>query len=71
MTLQTIIKDLLRLKESGRWRDLAAISNVDYGTIGRIAREEIKSPGILICERLSKGIKQIDRFQRSMTQQQG
>lgn len=52
-TLSAIISDLQRVKGTGRWEEIAKACGTDYGTIARIAQGRIKSPGIVICERIS------------------
>lgn len=51
-TLSAIISDLQRVKGTGRWEEIAKACGTDYGTIARIAQGRIKSPGIVICERI-------------------
>lgn len=55
-TLSAIISDLQRVKGTGRWEEIAKACGTDYGTIARIAQGRIKSPGIVICERISNAL---------------
>jgi transcriptional regulator with XRE-family HTH domain len=55
-TLSAIISDLQRVKGTGRWEEIAKACGTDYGTIARIAQGRIKSPGIVICERISDAL---------------
>ena len=55
-TLSAIISDLQRVKGTGRWEEIAKACDTDYGTIARIAQRRIKSPGIVLCERISDAL---------------
>lgn len=55
-TLSAIISDLQRVKGTGRWEEIAKSCGTDYGTIARIAQGRIKSPGIVLCERISNAL---------------
>ncbi len=56
MTLLNLISALHSIKGTGGWKKLAQDSGVDYFTIARIARGEIKSPGVLTCEKLEAAL---------------
>lgn len=55
-TLSAIISDLQQVKGTGRWEEIAKACGTDYGTIARIAQGRIKSPGIVLCERISEAL---------------
>jgi len=55
-TLSAIISDLQQVKGTGRWEEIAKACGTDYGTIARIAQGRIKSPGIVLCERISNAL---------------
>lgn len=66
-TLSAIISDLQRVKGTGRWEEIAKACRTDYGTIARIAQGRIKSPGIVLCERISDAL---DRAGKADSQRQ-
>jgi transcriptional regulator with XRE-family HTH domain len=57
MTLQQLRDWLESHKATGRWRQVADASGVDYGTVARIARGHMHSPSVVIVERICGGIR--------------
>lgn len=55
-TLSAIVTGLQAVKGQGRWEEIARACNVSYSLIARIAQGRIKSPGIVICERISAAL---------------
>jgi hypothetical protein len=57
MTLEAMVAELQRLKGSGCWKRIAERSGSDYTTVARIARGDLKNPGILTCEAIVAAMK--------------
>jgi hypothetical protein len=53
MTHAEMLKELQRLKGSGAWEDIAKLCGIDYFTVSRIARQDIKNPGVLTVEKIA------------------
>jgi hypothetical protein len=52
-----IVAALQELKRTGAWERIAKVVGVDYFTVSRIARQNIKDPGVHLCERLGPAIR--------------
>lgn len=61
MTLQELLAWLETHKGSGRWQEVATASGVEYNTIARIARGYMKTPSVVIVERIVAGIRATDK----------
>lgn len=59
-TLAAIRTALEVRKRTGSWYRIAKAASVPYDTLARIARGEIKSPGIQLCERIDAAIDAVD-----------
>lgn len=60
MTLHELVSWLRDRKGSGEWAKLADASGVTHNTISRIARGYMKSPSVVLVERLSVAIQRLD-----------
>lgn len=49
------------LKRKNTWPAISRETGVPYPTIGKIARREIKDPGVSSCERLARHLRLLDR----------
>lgn len=56
MTHAETVAELQRLKGSGAWEDIAKLCGIDYFTVSRIARQDIKNPGVLTVEKIAAAI---------------
>ena len=56
MTLTELTAWLRAHKGTGRWDEVANASGVTYNTISRIARGYMKTPSVVLVERLVAGI---------------
>lgn len=54
--LSAIVSGLQAIKGEGRWEEIARACDVSYSLIARIAQGRIKSPGIVVCERISASL---------------
>jgi hypothetical protein len=54
-----VVSGLLKRKKT--WPAIARETGVPYPTIGKIARREIKDPGVSSCERLARHLRLLDR----------
>lgn len=61
MTHQELLDWLDKNKGSTRWQEVATASGVTYNTISRIARGYMKTPSIVVVERLVAGIKATEK----------
>lgn len=49
------------LRRQGTWPAIARETGVPYPTIGKIARREIRDPGVTSCEKLARHLRLLDR----------
>jgi hypothetical protein len=62
MKLEDLVARLGGLKGSGGgWRKLAAEAGVNYFTIARIFRGDIKNPGTLTVDRLTEALERLEQ----------
>jgi hypothetical protein len=58
---QTLRGMLNERKGTDQWRQIAAVAGCDYNTIARIARGDIRSPGLDLAARVYSGMLATDR----------
>lgn len=67
MKLDQVIEALQSLKGDGAWRAVAEHSHIHYDTLARIARGDIKRPGVQTIEAIAEALAVIGPSRRAPT----
>jgi len=59
MRYSELLAALDKCKGDGTWKAISEVSGVHYDTVARIARGDMSSPGIKVCERIADALAHI------------